>query len=377
MSGFSTPPPKTRPPQLWPSASEDEPIWTPAFLQSMHDLLASSLIPAPMLLPLDEKEQDLPSRLSIITFNVWFDRQDWCARSRSLISSLLLVSPPGGVSRPADVVCLQEVVPALHAALLDPRSPLLSLYHVSTVPVGSYGVVTLVLRSSVADGSQPVFTSFPLRCSDMGRSLLIASFPLREQCPTTHTPLSAHIGNVHLESLSARSLRRLQLQVCHQALGEAAAGGKEEGDSASRLLAGLPRSLEEKAPPTKRTLAALCGDFNFDDRQEWGSWRTSTGSCFSLKGAGGLAPLENAVLQETMPLYVDCWCAVRGDEAGPTFDGGRNPYVRDRDEVMRYDRILAMSETLSPTCAELLFSDPPISDHYALKVTFTCVGGGL
>lgn len=87
------------------------------------------------------------------------------------------------------------------------------------------------------------------------------------------------------------------------------------------------------------------------------------------------APLENAVLAERLPDYVDAWPRLRGpDDPGHTFDGASNPHVADADERMRYDRVLLRG--LVPESIEMLGTraasegkqEPLVpSDHYGLS----------
>jgi len=56
--------------------------------------------------------------------------------------------------------------------------------------------------------------------------------------------------------------------------------------------------------------------------------------------------LENDVLAQRLPGYVDAWPTVHGPlELGHTFDGARNPHVRDPEEQMRYDRVMTRGAT--------------------------------
>ena len=154
------------------------------------------------------------------------------------------------------------------------------------------------------------------------------------------------LSQVHLESLSNAKARRLQLTEC-----------------VARL-----------APNAN---AVLCGDFNFDDVQEWGAWRQNGKACFGSEASGEAsseasgeaspfaaslaavasgasskaaaavktAPLENAVLSEVACAFADAWLQLRPGERGATFDGQTNPAcVHDRQEVMRYDRVMLKAD---------------------------------
>ena len=59
------------------------------------------------------------------------------------------------------------------------------------------------------------------------------------------------------------------------------------------------------------------GDFNFDDRQEWGDWRRAAAApqwgdgrraAAAPRAAG--APLENDVLRAVLPAWADLWPAL-------------------------------------------------------------------
>merc|ERR1719498_256884 len=108
------------------------------------------------------------------------------------------------------------------------------------------------------------------------------------------------------------------------------------------------------------------GDFNFDATRTWGEWRHSD-------LARKPDQLENSALRWLLPQFTDVWPAVRGAEPGLTFDGANNPYVRDAEERMRYDRVMAKG--LRPAQIDLLGEpdlslppeDHPVpSDHFGL-----------
>lgn len=68
--------------------------------------------------------------------------------------------------------------------------------------------------------------------------------------------------------------------------------------------------------------------------------------------------LENHVLREVLPDFVDAWRAVHPEDPGYTFDGETNPIcVPDGKERMRYDRLMvsaARGSRLRASGAELL-----------------------
>jgi len=257
------------------------------------------------------------SKLRVVTWNVWFDEYFKDARMESLVREVLSVAP--------DVACLQEVLPRFSAALRA-CGPLAALYDISPFDVAPYGVMILARRDLQVAFIQEDMPSM------MGRTLLVASCQAR--CP------GLIVATVHLESLNSERTRRAQL-----------------------LLA------SERLLPFQR--AVLCGDFNFDSAKTYGDWN---------RGAPARAPeeLENCVLTEVLPDYVDAWPAVHGDGEGITFDGAANPLcVSDGDERMRYDRVMVRRGGLRLEAAALLGTAPindagvRPSDHFGVQVDLT------
>jgi endonuclease/exonuclease/phosphatase (EEP) superfamily protein YafD len=243
--------------------------------------------------------------LRIVTFNVWFE--SFYIEER--FDALVLII----INRTADVVCLQEVTPKIEAAIRTSKV-ITDQYDMSPYPVDPYGVMILAKKSL-----SPSFREVVLP-SEMGRKLLLAELGSNGDCPNWLE--KSAVATVHLESLNMAPYRRRQLQVC----------------------------AKELAPYQGRSV--LCGDFNFDDTQEWGDWRTQRAEGWGGRGGGGgggLASisssprrLENEVLSEVFGAsFVDQWPFLRPGERGATFDGGTNPQcVRDSLEVMRYDRMM-------------------------------------
>jgi endonuclease/exonuclease/phosphatase family metal-dependent hydrolase len=260
------------------------------------------------------------SELRVLTWNIWFDDLSSQHRLNALLCELLASAP--------DLACLQEVRPGV-AEALRASIPLCSVYDISCNDVGRYGNLTLVRKDF--DATFAVM-QLPTR---MGRNLLLAE--CRSRLP------GLLIGNVHLESLAHEDLRREQLL------------------AAGNALKNHPRAL-------------LCGDFNFDSTQTYGDWAREMPQRHPEM-------LENCVLAEVLPDFVDAWPAVRDDE-GFTFDGSLNPVcVRDRSERMRYDRIIAKGgmQSLLPVGASLLGKSEITewglmpSDHFGLEVDFAIV----
>ena len=185
-----------------------------------------------------------------------------------------------------DVCCFQEVLPAF-AAMLQDHTELNKLYVMSPFTASSYGTMTLARREV-----SPRFDTieFP---SHMGRSLL------KTVCVVNGSSIA--IGNVHLESLGNEKLRRKQLIICEDAL-------------------------------KRYSSSILVGDFNFCSERN-----------FHIVPN---APLENDVLQQVLPSYVDVWPSLHqsllhGEQAvGYTFDSEVNKMFT-KNERMRYDRVMA------------------------------------
>lgn len=218
------------------------------------------------------------------------------------------------ISTHPDALCFQEVTPRFHRVLRESR--LGEVYDFSPGTIEDYGVLMLVRRDW-----NPKFREIDVP-TDQGRSILVASFG------------DVELATVHLESLDSADIRRAQLE---------------------RLNLAAPG------------LRILCGDFNFDDREHWGWWRGRREE-----------PLENRVLAEVLPDYVDVWPFLRPGKRGYTFDGARNANVRNRRERMRYDRVMAASAdgAWRPQAIGLLGLDPidrvgtRPSDHYGLVADF-------
>eukprot|EP00933_Yihiella_yeosuensis_P057751 TRINITY_DN57794_c0_g1_i1.p1 TRINITY_DN57794_c0_g1~~TRINITY_DN57794_c0_g1_i1.p1 ORF type:complete len:325 (-),score=62.66 TRINITY_DN57794_c0_g1_i1:49-1023(-) len=240
--------------------------------------------------------------IRVVTWNVWFDSLQQYLRANALMKEVLREVP--------DVICLQEVLPGFLESLRKSEA-LRAAYHISPFEIAGYGSVMLVRSDwevQFSDKEMP---------SQMGRRLLMADIrgPWDRQFLT--------VATVHLESLNNQALRRQQLAYAADTLAE-------------------------------RPCAIFCGDFNFDDRQLFGDW--DLGKDFTRPPD----ELENEVLKEILPDFLDVWPAVskfqpdnRAEPEGFTFDGFLNPQcVPNPLERMRYDRI--MVRNLRPLEAKLL-----------------------
>ena len=155
---------------------------------------------------------------------------------------------------------------------------------------------------------------------------------------------------MHFESLDSEALRKTQLREVHAAI--------------------LPNPTDNLPP----RLVLLGGDFNFDDRQTWGDWVRSPFAEDDIVASS--CPLENKNMEEIMqPDFADAWLHLDKDSSRDqiryTFDGNRNPNVKDGGEQMRYDRFLVARSAGIDSLEDIEILTPPdVSDHFGVKVTF-------
>lgn len=168
--------------------------------------------------------------------------------------------------------------------------------------------------------------------SDMGRDFLLGDYEINGKL--------VGIGSVHLESLSSKETRKIQLQTI-----------------AATLSKGYDHWI-------------VMGDFNFDNEINFGD---------------APLPLENDMLQETMPTAIDTWFALNKNDksSGKTYDSTINKMLQ-KYERMRYDRVMLnskdpLSQDWIQTNAKLIGTEPIIpgadiwpSDHFGVYVEFTC-----
>ncbi|KAL7526788.1 hypothetical protein ACHAWF_001908 [Thalassiosira exigua] len=241
-----------------------------------------------------------PTHLSILAWNVWVGKREQTRRYDHIVSQVVELAP--------DVACFQEVTSPFIRALKS-NETIQRLYYVTSNPISGYGILSIARK----DISHEISFEEVALPSNMGRSLLVTNLPVGskggndEDCGICFV----QVGNVHLESLANADERRQQL----------AASDKY-----------LTRDV-----PSQHAAAVLVGDFNFDCSQNWGDWKESPPSS---------GRLENEVLAEVMPCWIDVWPHLKGDgDPGKTFDGASNAMCQDPQERMRYDRVMVRADT--------------------------------
>ena len=282
--------------------------------------------------------------LSVLTWNVWFGELRQEDRYASILSTVLTLDP--------DIACFQEVNRTFLRTLQSTPN-IHKRYQISSNPIyESYGILSLARR-----GLGATFEEIELP-TQMGRNLLMTRIPSARLPSANHdgndtkSPFVV-VGNVHLESLDNAALRRQQLVICNEC-------------------------LRENEP----VAALLVGDFNFDSEQAWGDWKKP------VQHRQPADKLENKVLNDVMPEWVDAWPHLKqqgkgSGDPGITFDGATNPLcITDEQERMRYDRIMvylpaAQEEKgtlLVPESIEMVGTEAidetglKASDHYGLII---------
>jgi len=250
---------------------------------------------------------------TVLTLNIWFAENNRMVRYKSILD----------IARKsdADFICFQEAIHEFRT-LITKDKEIANRYDISqTCGANWYYCMTLVKKNLNVKFSEKHFKS-----SRMGRWLLVATASVSN--------LRIKVGNVHLESLYCARERRLQLIVSHNEL--------KGGDC-----------------------SLLCGDFNFGARwnfHDMASWRgkftkPTAADREPYKGKKG-TDLENSVLEEVMPDYVDVWDVIHPKEYGYTFDSEINSNLR-RWEQMRYDRIMCRrSNNVNPVTIKIIANNP-------------------
>eukprot|EP00638_Chattonella_subsalsa_P018192 CAMPEP_0117877244 /NCGR_PEP_ID=MMETSP0950-20121206/14081_1 /TAXON_ID=44440 /ORGANISM="Chattonella subsalsa, Strain CCMP2191" /LENGTH=295 /DNA_ID=CAMNT_0005731207 /DNA_START=26 /DNA_END=913 /DNA_ORIENTATION=+ len=136
-------------------------------------------------------------KLSVLTWNIWFDKLGQKKRFQTILQISLSLSP--------DVMCFQEVLPNFITLAME-IPQLLEEYEFSDdgsgITVEPYGVLMLVKKKYL-----PTFLFHDMP-SYMDRKLLTAKLGTNDVL----------IGTVHLESLNQHQLREAQLRVAKEAL---------------------------------------------------------------------------------------------------------------------------------------------------------------
>ena len=255
----------------------------------------------------------------------------------------------------ADVVCLQEMT-HWSKEIFEKHKALASNYEFSFDIQGRYGIGMLVRKGIRVEKFQVTNMR-----SYMGRNLL--------HCVVMKNSKRIHIATAHFESLSNAKLRREQLKTANEV---ASSYKKPWIPSILSSVKGCSASI-------------LCGDFNF---------------C-SYRNYSGTGPLENLVLKEVTPEFVDLWPALKREkkskkesdvddgfstpdkkkqreELGYTFDSKTNTNIK-KFERMRYDRIMLRTfcgDDVVAESIELIGTDEikeikkHPSDHYGLFARF-------
>ncbi len=137
----------------------------------------------------DTNDPELHTQLSIASFNVWFDDEDFDLRAAALLDVLHDAAP--------DIITLQEVTPTLLDIIMD-TTWIQAAYRLSDMAgssVDPYGVLILSRVPILAWHVLPL-------ASSMGRQLVTAQASLHGT--------STMIASVHLESKAAMAATRIK-----------------------------------------------------------------------------------------------------------------------------------------------------------------------
>lgn len=164
------------------------------------------------------------SKLSILTYNVWFDNYNWDNRLKGILSIL--------ESKNADVVCLQEVTDRFFRFITD-QEFIKKTYKITIIPSQMLcGYDVLILSKFECNAYVSPFYS------KMGRKLLYITI-------INNSNDLIKIGTVHLESLNNSNIRENQLKLSYDLL----------------------KSTELENKDFNCTHAFLLGDFNFTEKE--------------------------------------------------------------------------------------------------------------
>ena len=187
----------------------------------------------------------MSGKLTLVTYNVWFAKQDQIVRAQGLADVVAAQRP--------DIVCLQEVTAPFLKCLLA-QEWVREGFVVSDNTTGTtcipYGVIMLVRKGTAETPwlKEPAFTIHYLP-SNMGRRAVFA----------TLAGGRLRVGTAHLESLDNQAIRIAQLEVIGPLLKGAdnGSGGGERSGVPAALFAGDTNfsAVCEEASAATRLLA--------------------------------------------------------------------------------------------------------------------------
>ncbi|EFC38069.1 predicted protein [Naegleria gruberi] len=260
----------------------------------------------------------IPKYLNIVTFNVWFAPLMMKERMEGIMQMLM------AREELPDVMCFQEVTDEA-LEFIASHELIRKEYYLSDSPndyyttVDPYGVLMAVRKGLPV--RRMFYNTLPSR---MYRACLSVELNDGKE--------SFCISTVHLESLASTDMRFKQLDVISE----------------------FQQAFDN---------AVLCGDFNFDSERNYDE--------------DYLPYLENDYLNnENWKSYTDIWKELKypSNELGKTFDTSVNTMLKgQKEELMRYDRVMLKSKSWKPTFVELLGTSPIqtnpdifLSDHFGI-----------
>jgi len=247
------------------------------------------------------------ARLSVVSYNVWFEKRNQEARAQAMFKIL--------EESNAGIIALQEVTPDFLMWLRDERwvqeNYVLS-DSVGTTLRGSeltYGVITLVQKQvlvtseSGEGGVGFILHTLPTK---MNRSVLVTEFSTGD--------VTWRVANTHLESLDNSPTREKQLKIIFEIL-----SGRNKGDA---------RWEVNGKGDTNKCASLLLGDLNFDANNL------------------DMFPHEQAAIPVD---YRDCWIEIHGVTSGGSSNDGITVPVCDMSGgPVRIDQALLSSKVVRP-----------------------------